>query len=428
MKQFVICFAALVNILPVIAVVLSQETQQLLLVSFDGFRWDYLDKVDTPNFDRMARRGVKAKYMTPAFPTLTLPAHHTIATGLYPESHGVVHNIMYDPDLNETITRETRNESKWWDTGPHPYGLQPGRKSATFNYYGGEVKIKNYTATYFVSEDPVNSSVTREEGVKAAIAWLTEGVAFVAVHFSEPDHVGHAYGPDSDEVKQQITNADETLGRLLDKIEASQLSNKVNIIVTSDHGMANIYRDKKVQLYDFINPDDVTYIVANYGPLAMILPREGRLEPVLQLLQNASVHMKVYRKENVPNRLHFSSNNRILPIIAMTEDPWEIFTVFDGTKLEAGGHGFDNDDVNMRTIFLAEGPSFKKNLIVDPFESVQLYELMCHVIGLNPAPNNGSLEVLRSMLLDSETNAAVLAGTANALAGFIACGLIWILH
>lgn len=54
---------------------------KVLLVSFDGFRWDYDQDVDTPNLDAMAAEGVKARYMTPAFITLTSPCHFTLLTG-----------------------------------------------------------------------------------------------------------------------------------------------------------------------------------------------------------------------------------------------------------------------------------------------------------------------------------------------------------
>lgn len=54
---------------------------KLLLISFDGFRWDYDHDVDTPNLDQLLVDGVKAKYITPPMLTMTAPSHFTTITG-----------------------------------------------------------------------------------------------------------------------------------------------------------------------------------------------------------------------------------------------------------------------------------------------------------------------------------------------------------
>ena len=82
----------------------------VVLVSFDGFRPDYLDRFPTPSFDRLAEAGARAA-LIPAFPSLTFPAHYSIATGLYPEHHG----IRRQPLLRPRARRRVRL--------PRPHGL-----------------------------------------------------------------------------------------------------------------------------------------------------------------------------------------------------------------------------------------------------------------------------------------------------------------
>lgn len=91
----------------------------LIIISFDGFRYDYLNKTDAPNLAKLASDGVRAPWIEPRFITKTFPNHFSIATGLYEESHGIVGNNFFDPVLNDTF-RLGRNESEWWDTGAIP--------------------------------------------------------------------------------------------------------------------------------------------------------------------------------------------------------------------------------------------------------------------------------------------------------------------
>ena len=68
----------------------------VILISLDGFRYDYIDKFAPPTMNALAKDGVRAKWMIPSFPTKTFPNHYTIATGLYPEHHGIVENNVWD--------------------------------------------------------------------------------------------------------------------------------------------------------------------------------------------------------------------------------------------------------------------------------------------------------------------------------------------
>src|SRR5208282_2776893 len=63
----------------------------VILVSLDGFRYDYAAEHGAPNLERMAEEGASApEGMIPSFPSVTFPNHYSIVTGLYPGHHGIV--------------------------------------------------------------------------------------------------------------------------------------------------------------------------------------------------------------------------------------------------------------------------------------------------------------------------------------------------
>ncbi len=99
----------------------------VIMVSLDGFRAEYLNrtrldgslKKAAPTLNCLAQRGVSTPYMMPSYPTVTFPNHITIVTGLYPESHQIILNSFFDPDLNATfnIRRPDLLDPKWWKSG-----------------------------------------------------------------------------------------------------------------------------------------------------------------------------------------------------------------------------------------------------------------------------------------------------------------------
>ena len=111
----------------------------LLIISLDGFRWDYPDIYNLPHFNSILKRGVRVKHIDNSFATVTFPSHFTIATGLYEETHGIVANHIYDPILNEVGTVTTMNDTKWW------YVIAMYRKNSIWllNFLGHKIHIHN---------------------------------------------------------------------------------------------------------------------------------------------------------------------------------------------------------------------------------------------------------------------------------------------
>ncbi|KAL2101032.1 hypothetical protein ACEWY4_002793 [Coilia grayii] len=388
---------------------------KLLLISFDGFRWDYDRDVDTPFLDEMARDGVKAAYVTPAFLTVTSPTHFTIITGRYIENHGVIHNMWFNTTTSEKKSYwQTQFVNEWWDNGTVPIwitaqrqGLKAGSHhfpGTASTYQGEKVQVGEVEpAIYNYS----NETVWRTIVDKVMGSWFRDkDLDFVALYFGEPDGTGHKFGPDSPQRKKMVKQVDRTIGYLRNSVKRHGLEDRLNIIITADHGMSTVQRKdtvneivlSKIPNFTF---KDLDFHLVDYGPTGMLLPKEGRLDKVYNALKGAHPHLHVYKKEEMPRRLHFSNNKRILPII-LWSDPGYLINGYIPVQFNRGEHGFDNEGLDMKPFFRAVGPDFHKNLEVGPFETVNIYPLMCHLLGITPDAHDGDLNNVRHMVVEVE--------------------------
>ncbi|XP_004621133.2 ectonucleotide pyrophosphatase/phosphodiesterase family member 7 [Sorex araneus] len=378
---------------------------KLLLVSFDGFRWDYDQDVDTPNLDAMARDGVKARHMTPAFVTLTSPCHFTLVTGKYIENHGVVHNMFYNLSSRVKLPyHPTLTKTSWWDNGSVPIWItaqRQGLKTGSFFFPGGNVTYQGEAVTQSRREGALHNYKDEQEwraNIDTVLGWFTrDGLDLVTLYYGEPDSTGHKFGPDSEERKRMVEQVDRTVGYLRDRIRQEGLEHSLNLIITSDHGMNTVNKTAPdlVELHKIANFSfqDIYFELVDYGPNGMLYPKEGKLDAVYEALKNAHPRLHVYKKEAFPKELHYAGHPRVTPLL-MYSDPGYVIHGRVNVQFNNGEHGFHNDVMDMKTIFRAVGPSFKQGLVVEPFESVHVYELMCKLLGIVPEPNDGALSTL----------------------------------
>ncbi|XP_006015647.1 ectonucleotide pyrophosphatase/phosphodiesterase family member 7-like [Alligator sinensis] len=389
----------------------EKNFNKLLLVSFDGFRWDYDQDVYTPNMDRLVNEGVKAKYITPPFVTMTSPSHFTTITGRWIEDHGVIHNLMFNTEtLKKFSHKETQNKTEWWDNGVLPLWItaqNQGRKTASFHYPGGGATYHGQAVNRTLVEavdHPDSDETEWRENIDIVMSWFSkEDFDFVTLYYGEPDRVGHRIGPETPERQAIIDQIDRTIGYLVEAIEKNGLKDKLNVIITSDHGMTTIKKKPQVQeilLSNYITFKDVKFDILDYGGFGMILPKVGKEEQIYQALKNAHPHLKVFKKEEFPEHFHYAKNERVLPILVYGDSGYSV----NGRIIiyfNKGDHGFDNEGMDMKTIFRAFGPDFKKNYLAEPFDSIHIYPLMCKLLGVDPEPNNGSLAFTQKMLVES---------------------------
>ncbi|XP_074519896.1 ectonucleotide pyrophosphatase/phosphodiesterase family member 7-like [Halichoeres trimaculatus] len=394
----------------------TSTKNKLLLISFDGFRWDYDQDVDTPHLDKMAQDGVKAKYVTPPFLTITSPTHFTLLTGRYIENHGVIHNMWFNTTTQEKKQYYmTQFVDSYWDNGSLPIWItaqRQGLKAGSLHFPGTAATYKNEIVRVRQVEprfyDHSNETAWRLNVDKVIGDWFyKQGLNFVSLYFGEPDSTGHKYGPNSPERREMVKQVDRTVGYIREQIQAYGLTDKLNVIITADHGMTTVLRGEgvneiilsKIPGFSF---RDIKFHLVDYGPTGMLLPKEGKLETVYQALKGAHPHLHVYKKEEMPERLHYSKHPRLLPIILFADTGYVINGFFP-VQFNKGEHGFDNQEIDMKPFFRAVGPDFQKNLLFEPFETVNVYPLMCHLIGITPEVNDGHLDVTKGMLV-AKTN------------------------
>ena len=255
----------------------------MILVGFDGFGHDYFDRFETPNFDRIAAAGVKADALIPPFPSLTFPSFYSIATGMYPEHHGIVGNRVYDPDLDEIYSYqepETVRDGRW-------YGGQPiwvtaetqGMVAAAYFIPGTEAAIQGVRPTFWT---PYDSSVPNQARVEHVLAWLElpprERPHLITLYFSTVDRVGHAFGPGSSQVRSAVEMVDRMLGRLVSGIQRLPYGDRVCLVLVSDHGMTTPRRDSYYAIVDAVDLRGVRSVKT--GPnLSLFVPAgRGRAE------------------------------------------------------------------------------------------------------------------------------------------------------
>ncbi|MCB0687063.1 MAG: alkaline phosphatase family protein [Saprospiraceae bacterium] len=377
-----------------------------LLISFDGFRHDYLDSFPTPNLDRLASKGVKAEALLPVFPTKTFPNHYSIVTGLYPESHGIAANKMYDQQKDSWFQigagSQATREAYWFEGEPiWATAKKQGIKTASVFWPGSDATPDSLKPNYHLYYD---NTFDHPHRIAQVIDWLqlpdTERPAFIMLYFESPDLEGHHFGPFSPETKSAVMRMDGLLGDLINKINHLGMRDQVNIIVTSDHGMAQLSPDSVIFIDDYIDLADVTLVQTT--PKADIIPLPGKDTLIYDQLKNAHPHLKVYKKGDEPERWHYRKHRRITPIMAIADLGWSIMTrrefALKQKTLKGGAHGYDNADHQMWSIFMANGPDFNAGQVVPPFENIQLYNLFCELLNIVPSPNEGTSGSLDFML------------------------------
>ncbi len=389
-KQLFRKIFSLVIIIILTSTIHGKNKPYVILISLDGFRWDYIYRGITPNLNKLIDEGVHALSLRPSFPTKTFPNHYSIITGMYPENHGIIFNSFTNTFTNETYrigdTISTR-ESKWykgetfWETA-NRHAL----KTASFFWVSSEQNVDYKRPSYFYHYDQKISFIDRLDGV---IKWLKlpeeERPQFITLYFEEPDSKGHSFGPNAPETNLAIASVDSMIGLLVLKLKEINMDDKVNIIVVSDHGMAEISEDKIINIEEFIKDYDCKYY--GMGTSIMIAPPTDKIDEVYQILKKNEKNYRVYKRDNIPSYYHFSKNPFIQPIIVIADVGWQVVTneYFKRKRTYSkGDHGFEKDHLDMHGIFIAKGPAFRSGYRTGTLWNVDIYPLLCKIFDITP--------------------------------------------
>jgi predicted AlkP superfamily pyrophosphatase or phosphodiesterase len=383
----------------------AQKAHYVVLVSLDGFRWDYARRDNATHLLALGKKGVWAPDgMMPSFPSLTFPNHFTIVTGLYPEHHGLVANNFYDPAKNARYAISDPNavtDGSWYSGTPlWSLAESQGMRTACFFWPGSEAKIAGFRPTYYLKFD---DKIDDEARIRQVLDWLRmppeERPHFITLYYSEPDHEGHEFGPDAPETRAAVRKVDALIGKLKAGLDETHLP--VDLVVVSDHGMAKtegswITLDKIADLTGF---ESAGFLL--YGKTDQDAAR------AYDQLKKAASEFVVYRRKDVPGGLNYRENPREGDPVVIPTGPYAIRA--HGPPADkpdraptAGGHGFDPYKMpDMKASFFAAGPDIVHGRTVRTFDNVNLYPWLAHMLGLNAPKSDGSLSVLAGTLRDN---------------------------
>ncbi|XP_073431921.1 ectonucleotide pyrophosphatase/phosphodiesterase family member 3 isoform X2 [Dendrobates tinctorius] len=383
----------------------------VILFSLDGFRAEYLQTWGDlmPTINKLKKCGTHSKYMRAAYPTKTFPNHYTIVTGLYPESNGIIDNNMYDRNMNKNFSlsgNEKFNET-WWQGQPvWLTAMYQGLKAGTFFWPGSDVAINGSYPNYYKLYD---GSVAYEERIQTMLQWLDlpkdKRPDFYTLYIEEPDSSGHSFGPVSGGVIKALIRADKTLEMLMNGLKQRNLHNCVNLILVADHGMEKTFCEQLEFMTDYFPSIDFFYLYD--GPAARIrarnIPQDYFTFDSQGVVNNLTCrrtvqHFKPYMKYDLPKRFHYANHIRIDYVHLYVDRQWLVVRDNRYTFCGGGNHGYDNEFKSMEAIFIGHGPGFKEQEEVDSFDNIELYNLMCDLLKIHPAPNNGTHGSLNHLL------------------------------
>lgn len=382
--------------------VAAQKKPYVILISSDGFRYDYAQKYHAEHLLAFGAQGVKAASMLPSYPSVTFPNHYTLVTGLYPSHHGLTGNSFYDPAKQASYSmsdKEKVRDGSWYGGTPlWVLAEQQQTLSASMFWVGSEADIKNTRPTYYYN---YNERIPVDRRIEIVKEWLTlpedQRPHFITFYLSEPDHAGHKYGPEAAETEAAVKSVDSIIYHLTEAVKSTGLP--VNFIFLADHGMTAVDGEHPLKLPAAVNKEKFN-VISSGTMVALYAKDKADIQPLYETLKKEESHYKVYLKNNVPAQLHYGAAddrfNRIGDILLLPEWPY----VFSERKPGTGYHGFEPLVVkNMHATFMAWGPAFKQHLSIPSFENVNVYPMVAEILGLKITETiDGRKEVLKGIL------------------------------
>ena len=378
----------------------------VILISFDGFKPEYLDRFDLRNFRRAAARGVRARRMVPVFPSLTFPNHYSLVTGLYPERHGIVGNSFYDPARKQTYSLSDRasvTDGSWYRGEPIWVTAETqGMVAAMFFWPGSEAPIRGVRPTYWKEYDAAVSHADRVNGV---LEWLRlpddRRPHVLTLYFNDVDAASHRNRLDAPEIARAAQALDRSLGTLMDGIEALGLGNRVFLLLTSDHGMVETGTDFTIRLDSLV---DSSLIQTAYGgPVASVHVKGGTAAALLvrDRVNARLTHGRAWLREDLPERYHYRADPRAGDVVIVMDESWTIATsILTRPWGRWGMHGWDPVLPSMHALFVVAGPGVRDGETIDEVQNIDVYHLLAELLGLRPAAGiDGQPGRIRGMVM-----------------------------
>lgn len=357
-----------------------------------------------PNLSRLASSGVRAVGMRPSYPSLTFPNHYTLVTGLRPDHHGVIHNSMWDADLGEfrVANRDAVGDGRWWGGEPVWIGAdKAGLRTAVLYWPGSEAEINGLRPHRWQPYDGDTSADWRADTVAE---WLLEAQStrpdFAAMYFDKVDEASHNHGPSSAEADAARRETDAAIGRLITTLQAHDALDRINILIVSDHGFADVPTGHAIAVEDMVGMDAAR--ADSIGQVVTFAPKLGFETETEQRLLGRHDHYECWKKTELPTRWHYGTHPRVPAIVCQLDLGWNAVPRDEVprrmTSRMRGSHGYDPDTPQMRASFIAHGPAFKPGSRLPVFDNVDVYPLLMKLLRLSPAPNDGDAHTFDTVL------------------------------
>lgn len=385
----------------------AKEKPYLILISADGFRYDYAKKYNAENLLKFSKKGVSTKAMLPSFPSITFPNHWSLITGLYPSHHGLVDNFFYDYSRKEfyAMSKKENAEDGSWYGGIPLWSLaeKQGVVSASLQWVGSASDAGGNRPTYYYH---YHEKFTPEEKISKVVNWLKlpENVRphFISLYFPEVDGAGHRFGPESPETEKSVKLVDNAIGNLMKKVNELGLKN-VNFVFVSDHGMIKVDKENPLSIPEILLDKERFDIFNSQTLLRVVVKNPNEIKSVYhQLKANKTEDYQVILTKRFPRKLHYGTKddkyNRIGQILLVPNAP-KIF-LEKGKSTSVGKHGYNpRKTPEMKAVFYAWGDVFKNNLEINEFSNVNVYPLVAKILGLRiTKPIDGKASVLEKTL------------------------------
>ncbi len=382
---------------------ISSNENYVILLSLDGFRYDYIEKFNTKNLKKIAKNGVHVKRMNPSNPTKTFPNHYTIVTGLYPENHGIVGNSFYDeklgeysiPNRNAVENGEFYGGEPIWNTAK-----KAGLKTASYFWVGSEAPVNGMQPDFW---EKYNQNTPFIERINTVISWLKlpkeERPRLITLYYHQPDSTGHGTGPESEETSNAVNYVDEHVDDLYNKLMDLPISKNINLIIVSDHGMSELDGTKKIFLENYINLNEV--IISGGNPTYTIKVKDKKnINNIYNQLKKIE-NLDVYKQGEAPKKLHVGNHHRMGDMMIFGKEPYVVFPKNNRKPRKPrkfGVHGFLNTNTDMGALFIATGNTFKKGYTQESINNTDVYNLICKILNIKPAKNDGNFENVKTLL------------------------------
>ncbi|KAF7764173.1 hypothetical protein PCIT_b0096 [Pseudoalteromonas citrea] len=380
------------------SVAASAQQQSVVLISLDGFRWDYIEKHRAKGLANIAKQGVRVNKMWPVYPSKTFPNHISIITGLRPINHGVIDNKFCDKKRDQCYKMGSGKDDSTWLNGIPLWNLaqMQGLKSAAYFWPESDARFNGMVPNYYYHYSQQSDYQARIDQI---VQWLSldqsQRPSFVAGYFSLVDSLGHEFGPDSAEVYDAVQQVDTLITQLHNRL--AKLPQPINLIVVSDHGMSNVDSTRTIDIGELAIPDN--WVVKNTGPRVLIYTKDASEADKVVVIKKIHAQARgrfVIVKEQTLAERHYLGSSRIPDIILETKAP-RVFS--QGNKVPyQGTHGYANTN-DMAAMFVAYGPAFKSSMVINEMENLEIYPIVSEILGLklmNTVDSDGA--VLRQAL------------------------------